>query len=156
MSLPKRLVEFLNDAADDIPGRYIPKPLVCKVVFMLPKVPGAESRHVKDELRRICGTAKRVLWHTYKRDIYYDRLEGMRASYDETDRKRGSNDKERRKFIRVKERFAEINAGLDVRKLDAQDKADVLADRRALKLIDGAVEKLPLPQLPAARKPKKK
>ena len=156
MSLPKRLAEFLNAAADVMPGRCIPKPLVCKVVFMLPKTPTADSRYVKDELPKISGTAKKILWHDYKRWIHYDRLEGMRATYDDADLKLVANDPLRRKLIRVRETFQDVNSNINPNKLNASERADLLSDRRGLKLMEPAMEKFRIPQIVAPPKSKKK
>lgn len=95
----ERCAAFLNAAADELPYRFFPKPLVAKVALGRSRTPDVKSDDVRNRLPSILQSAERILTKEHNREVYTDPVEGVRATVDANDLART---KHRRKRRRVK------------------------------------------------------
>lgn len=146
----ERCAAFLNAAANEMPYRFFPKPLLAKVVLNRRNTPNSDHDDVKKRLPSILAGAERHLIRDYGgREVYSDPVEGARATVDSGDLFRT---KHRRKRRRVKASVNSLHATdsrIDTNELSSQEKAELRKSRKSLAALTEAL--VDLPQLPSAR-----
>lgn len=140
----ERAAEFLNAGADELPLAFFDKRYVAKVAFGLSRIPGEDSDQVKNRLSSVLASANRILSRKYRREIWFDKVEGVRATVDDEDLARTVH---RRKRRRVKSSAASLDAtdkNVDVNKLSADVKREVNKSRKSMKVLNQAIDSMPL------------
>lgn len=81
----RRLADFLVLAAENAPKAFIDKRRAAKIAFAQRRLPSEDSEMVRRQLKSAIVSAKRILVTEYGRDLVSDRVEGVRATIDDTD-----------------------------------------------------------------------
>jgi hypothetical protein len=84
MSVPRRTADFLSWYASKAPYRIVPLPDLTKVVTLLPRRPGQDSKEVDTQKSRT-QRVKALLEHEYGIGLVVIPGKGMRATVDDED-----------------------------------------------------------------------
>jgi hypothetical protein len=145
----ERLAKFLDHVARELPKRFVDKRTAAKIAFAQKRLPGEESDLVKVLLPRAMQGAKRILLREYRRDLFCDRVEGMRATVDDEDVTKTTHRAKRRRIVSAINSFEATDDLVDVRKLSGSLKAEIQKARKASKALAAFKEDIPL--LPPAK-----
>lgn len=145
----ERLARFLDHVARELPKRFVDKRTAAKIAFAQKRLPGEDSDLVKVLLPRAMQGAKRILMREYRRDMFCDRVEGMRATVDDEDITKTTHRAKRRRVLSAIHSYEATDELVDARKLTGPLKAELQKARRASKAL--AAFKEEVPQLPPAK-----
>lgn len=150
----ERLADFLNYAAEQLPGTLIDKRIVAKVAFLQKRTPPQDSDYVKKNLRNHLRNAVRILKRVHGRDLFSDKVDGLRATVDADDISRTTHRRKRNRVLSSIKSFEETDALVDIRQLKGDIRKEVAQSRAGYKLLE-QYRKL-VPALPPKKDESKK
>ena len=145
-SYAQRCAAFLNAGADELPYRFFDRRLVAKVAYGLSRAPGEESVYMRKLSSVLCG-ANEILKKDHNREVWTDRLEGIRATVDLSDLAKTKRRKKVRRVASSVRSLDETDQMIDINQIkDAKLKREIQVTRREKNKLLDIVNKLP--QLP--------
>ena len=83
-SVSRRLARLLDWAAEEMPGRSVSYQEAAKIVLLLPRLPGADSREV-ESIKSAKSRSRKILLMERKRGLVATEGIGIRATTDDDD-----------------------------------------------------------------------
>ena len=140
----ERTAEFLNAGADELPLAFFDKRYVAKVAFGLSRIPGEDSDQVRNRLSSVLASSNRILSRKYRREIWFDKVEGVRATVDDEDLARTVHRRKRRRVKSCAASLVSTDKNVDVSNLSSDVKREVNKSRKSMKLLGEAIDSMPL------------
>lgn len=140
----ERLAKFLDHVATELPKRFVSKRVAAKIAFAQKRLPGEDSDFVKKMLPAAVQGAKRILNQRYSRDLFTDKVEGIRATTDDEDVAKTTHRAKRRRIVSAINSYETTDNLIDQRKLSGAVKAEIAKARRAHKSLAAFKEEVPL------------
>ena len=150
----ERLAKFLDHVAMELPKRFVDKRTAAKIAFAQKRLPGEDSDYVKKRLSSAIQGAKRILNCPvkdggYGRDLFCDRVEGIRATTGDEDVAKTTHRAKRRRIVNAIDSYKITDDLVDSRKLKGAMKAEIQRARRAHRMLATFKDEVPL--LPPAK-----
>jgi hypothetical protein len=141
----ERLAKFLDHVAIELPKRFVNKRIAAKVAFAQKRMPGDDSDFVKRMLPSAMQSAKRILnSEKYNRDLYCDKVEGIRATVDDEDVVKTTHRAKRRRIVGAINSYEITDRLVDLHKLSGEIKVEAQKARKAQKVLRDFKENVPL------------
>jgi len=148
VSAPRRLAEFLDEAARVLPRRFVDRRVAARIAFALPRTPSEGSEDVK-RLGQLAGRTKEVLLKEYRRTFITDRVDGYRASVDDTDMVVTGHRRARSRVVSSIKSLVAIDSAIDIQKVKGGAKDELARARKAQAQLESYQKSVPL--LPPAK-----
>lgn len=148
----ERLARFLDHVAQELPERFVDKRIAAKIAFAQKRLPGEDSDYVKKRLPSAMQGAKRILNKKYKRDLFCDKVEGIRATTGDEDVVKTTHRVKRRRIVSAINSYETTDGLVDQRNVSGALKSELQKARKAQRALD--TFKNEVPQLPPAKNPK--
>lgn len=143
-SSSERLARFLNELAEVLPFRFADRRVCAKVAFIQKRTPGEDSDWVKGKLPALYGRTKKRLREEYNRELWADRLYGIRASVDDNDKVSTVHRAGRRRVVAAIRSLELVDGSVNASHVKADLRKELLAARKAQESLKAYVEKVPL------------
>ncbi len=145
----ERLAKFLDHVAKELPKRFVSKRVAAKIAFAQKRMPGEDSDFVKKMLPSAVQGSKRILNRPvkdggYGRDLFSDKVEGIRATVDDEDVSRTTHRAKRRRIVSAINSYETTDQLVNSSKLSGAIKAEILKARRVHKDLTSFKENVPL------------
>ena len=140
----ERLAQFLDHVARELPKRFVNKRIAAKIAFAQKRTPGDDSDFVKKMLPSTMQGAKRILNRKYGRDLFCDKIEGIRATVDDEDVTKTTHRDKRRRIVSAINSYETTDGLVDVRKLSGAVRIEIQKARKAHKALASFKEEVPL------------
>ncbi len=140
----ERLAEFLNFAADQLPHMFVDKRIAAKVACALKRAPSEDSDYVRRKLSSATVSARRILEQQYGRDLYTDRVEGLRATVDCSDTAYTTRRMKEKRVASSINSLKRTDNLIDVSKLRGDIRKEVIQARRGYAALESFKDIVPL------------
>jgi hypothetical protein len=144
-----RLARFLDAAAKELPKTFISRRICAKIAFMQKRTPGTESDWVKKKLPGVLSSTKGQLTKQYGRDLYCDRIEGIRATVGSEDVVGTTLRLKQRRVVSAISSLQKTDELVEAKEVRGDLKKELLRSRRQQKHLEEYKESVPL--LPPAK-----
>lgn len=144
-SIARRLAAFLHWAANTVPARAIPLQHAAKIVLIMPRVTGPDSREVQS-IKSAIPRARKILLEEYKRGLVSVSGMGIRATIDDDDLVQEQVEKDSRRVVSAHEALSRSSAAVKMNKIqDVELKKRFMRITKASRTLANPISELRLP-----------
>jgi len=148
-----QLAQFLLKAAKDMPQEFFQKTVLARIAFNMSKTPQPTHEYVKKRFGYVLKSAETILERDHNCTVYSDRVEGYRATTNDSDRAKTKLRAQSARLVTHHQRVQKTANAIDIKNLHGAIRDEVLNAKHALNRIGASL--VNLPQLPAKPEEKK-